>query len=218
MQTEITREFIEQVADAIARDDREFILGEMGGMYPADITTVLYELDTNQTKYLLEILDANIGAEILTDLDSDVRTDFLSNYSSAEVARFIDQMDSDDAVDILNEQSVKVREEVIAHLTDQKLASNIVDLLHYDEDCAGGLMAKEFIKVNINWRVRQCIEEVRRQAEQVEKIYSMYVVNDQDILMGRLSTKSLLLATDNTLIAEIYEPEVISIESYKDEA
>jgi magnesium transporter len=218
MQLEITREFIDQIAEAIARQDQDQIRAAMADFYPADITTVLYELDTEQSKYVLAALDAEVGAEILTDLDSEVRTSFLRHYSSNEIARFIDQMDSDDAVDILNEQSVKVREEVIAHLQDQKLAAHVVDLLHYNDDCAGGLMAKELIKVNVNWQVRQCIDEIRRQAEQVDKIYSVYVVDDQDKLLGRVGVKSLLLANDFTRIADIYDTEVFSIESYKDES
>jgi magnesium transporter len=217
MQVEITREYIDQIEEAIERQDKEFILDSMADMYPADITTVLYELDANESKYVLDLLPPEVGAEILSDLDYDIRTDFLQYFTSQEVARYVNLMDSDDAVDILNEQNVQRREEVIALLENEEKADDILDLLHYEEDCAGGLMAKELIKVNINWRVRQCIEEIRRQAEDVEKIYTVYVVDNRDILVGRVSVKALLLSKDDKLVKDIYSEDVISIESFRDE-
>ncbi|KAA3438621.1 magnesium transporter [Rufibacter hautae] len=217
MQSEITREFIDQIEDAIERRDAEFILSNMEEMYAVDITTVLYELNTEQSKYVMDVLPAEVGAEILSDLDSDVRTNFLKNFTIEEIARYIGEMDSDDAVDLLNEQPVQRKEEIIALLEDQEHVADIIELLHYDEDCAGGLMAKELIKVNLNWRVGQCIEEIRRQAEEVEKVYAIYVVDDRDKLVGRLGMKTLLLSNDHTPISQIYDADVISIESYKDE-
>ncbi|WP_242928394.1 magnesium transporter [Pontibacter vulgaris] len=217
MQVEITREYIDQVEEALERQDNDFILSSMADMYPADITTVLYELDAQQSKYVMDLLPPEVGAEILSDLDYDIRTDFLHHFTSKEIARYVNLMDSDDAVDILNEQSVQIREEVIALLDNEEKAEAILDLLHYEEDCAGGLMAKELIKVNLNWRVRQCIEEIRRQAEDVEKIYTVYVVDNRDILVGRVSVKALLLTRDDKLVKDIYSTDVISIESFRDE-
>ena len=217
MQVEITREYIDQVEEAIARQDNEFILSTMADMYPADITTVLYELDANESKYVMDLLPPDVGAEILSDLDYDIRTDFLQYFTSQEIAKYVDLMHSDDAVDILNEQTVQTREEVIALLDNEEKAEDILDLLHYEEDCAGGLMGKELIKVNLNWRVRQCIEEIRRQAEDVERIYTVYVVDNKDTLVGRVSVKALLLSKDDKLVKDIYNPDVISIESFRDE-
>ncbi len=216
MHVEITREYINEVEEAIERQDKEFILSSMADMYAADITTVLYELDANECKYVMDLLPPEVGSEILSNLDYDIRTDFLQNFTSQEIARYVNLMDSDDAVDILNEQSVQRREEIIA-LLDEDRTPAILDLLHYEEDCAGGLMAKELIKVNLNWRVRQCIEEIRRQAEDVARIYTVYVVDNRDLLVGRVSVKNLLLSKDDVLIKDIYNPDVISIESYKDE-
>lgn len=215
MQTEITREYIEQIEEAIEGRDTAFILSTMEGMYPADITTVLYELNAEESKYLLDLLPAEVGAEILIDLDSDIRVDFLRSLTSKGIAQYVSLMDSDDAVDVLNEQSVQRREEIIALIDNEDKIEDIIDLLHYEEDCAGGLMAKEFVKVNINWRVRQCIEEIRRQAENVERVFVVYVVDDRGVLLGRLQLKNLILANDDTPISEIYDSEVVSIESYK---
>ncbi|MDX5435819.1 MAG: magnesium transporter, partial [Pontibacter sp.] len=173
--------------------------------------------DANESKYVMDLLPPEVGAEILSDLDYDIREDFLDYFTSAEIARYVNLMHSDDAVDILNEQSVQTREEVIALIENEEKAKDILDLLHYEEDCAGGLMAKELIKVNLNWRVRQCIEEIRRQAEDVSRIYTVYVVDNRDVLVGRVSVKALLLSKDDILVKDIYNPDVISIESFRDE-
>lgn len=215
MPTEITREYIGQIEEAITHRNSEFIISSLEELYPADITTVLYELDTDQSKYVLDLLDPEIGAEILSSLDADIRTNFLKSFTSEEVARYVNLMESDDAVDILNEQKVQSREEIISLLDNEEKAADIIDLLHYEDDSAGGLMAKELIQVNANWRVRQCIEEIRRQAENVEKIYAVYVVDDRERLIGRISMATLILSNDDTLIAEITDTDIISIETYK---
>lgn len=215
MPVEVTREYIGLIEEAIEQQNAEFIVSTMEEMYPADITTVLYELDTEQSKYVMDLLDPDVGAEILSSLDADVRTNFLKSFTSEEVARYVNLMESDDAVDVLNEQKVQSREEIISLLDNEEKAADIIDLLHYEEDSAGGLMAKELIKVNVNWQVRQCIEEIRRQAENVEQIYAIYVVDDRDKLVGRIDMKTLILSKDDTPISELFDDDVISVETYK---
>ncbi len=215
MALEITKAFIEEIEEAIERADAAYILSSLEDMYPADITTVLYELNTPQSKYVLDLLEPEVGSEILSGIDPEVRNNFLKSFTSEEIARYVNLMESDDAVDVLNEQKVQVREEVISLLDNEEKAADIIDLLHYEEDSAGGLMAKELVKVNLHWRVRQCIAEIRRQAETVEKVGGVYVVDDKDKLVGRLGLKALILAHDETPITELYDPDVISIESYK---
>ena len=162
----------------------------------------------------MSLLPEQVRADIISDLDTDIRADFLQTYQPSEVAEILDYTDSDDAADILNELPIKMREEVISHVEEPQ---DVMDLLHYDEDCAGGLMAKELVTANINWTVVECIEEIRRQAENVEKIYSIYVIDDNDVLLGRVGIKKLVLNPSNTKVADIYEPDVISVYSYQDE-
>ena len=212
---ELSKEYYEWLEHAIAADEKEAIRQSMEHIYPADVSTLLYEFDTQDSKYVLDLLDIELAAEIISNLDPEIRKKFLKNFTSEEIAEFIDYVDSDDAADILNEQPVITREEVIALMENQEKAGNIVDLLRYEEDCAGGLMAKELIKANVNWRVVQCIEEIRRQAEKVSKFYSVYVVDNQGILIGRVSLKKIILSNDDTLIQDIYEPDIISVETYR---
>ncbi len=216
-QFELTKEFLDRLEQAVEDNNAEFIQQSLENVNSADISAILYELDTLGCKYVFNLLPLEKGAGVLTELDEDVRRDFVKNFEAEELVPYIEEMDSDDAVDILNEQPVRRREEVIARLTDREQSKYIVDLLHYEEDVAGGLMAKELIKANINWTVTQTIEEIRRQAENVSKIYSVYVVNDEDILLGKVSLKRMLLARAGTKIADLYDSDVISVQTFMDE-
>ncbi|AHM59414.1 magnesium transporter [Flammeovirgaceae bacterium 311] len=216
-QFELTKEFLDRIEQAVENGDSEFIQQSLENVNSADISAILYELDTLDCKYVFNLLPVEKGAGVLTELDEDMRRDFVKNFEAEELVPYIEEMDSDDAVDILNEQPVRRREEVIARLTDREQSKYIVDLLHYEEDVAGGLMAKELIKANINWTVTQTIEEIRRQAENVSKIYSVYVVNDDDILLGKVSLKRMLLARAGTKIADLYDSDVISVQTFMDE-
>ena len=190
---EITKENIEFLKTLVASQRSASILEAIEQLHPADITQLLYDFDSESSKYIISLLPYEIGAEIITNLDSDTRRKFLKFYSSEEFVCFIPSMDSDDAADILNEQPVRFREEVLARLTDREMANYLIELLRYEADCAGGLMAKELIKANVNWTVVRTIEEIRRQAENVEKIYSVYVVDDADTLLGRVSLKKIII-------------------------
>ncbi|WP_291721373.1 magnesium transporter [Bernardetia sp.] len=210
----LTQEYLDQFSEAVQNKDNNFITTQTTALHPADISAILDELETDDCHYILGLLPEQVRADIISDLDTDVRADFLKTYQPIEVAEILDYTDSDDAADILNELPIKMREEVIAHV---EAPQNVMELLHYDEDCAGGLMAKEFVKANINWTVVECIEEIRRQTENVEKIYSIYVVDDNDKLLGRVGIKKLVLNPRNTKIADIYEPDIIFVYSYQDE-
>ena len=214
---EPSQEQLQALEVAVESKDGVRIVEEIGELHPADITQLLYDFNSEACKYIISLLPYGTGAEILTNLDPETRRKFLKVYEPAEFVEFLPYMDSDDAVDILSETPVRFREEVISRLSDREMASHIVELLRYEDDCAGGLMAKELIKANINWTVVRTIEEIRRQAENVEKIYSVYVVDDADILLGRVSLKKIILSKSQTLIRDIFEEEIVFIESYRDQ-
>ncbi len=214
---ELTKEFLDLFQVALENRDDEFILQTLEGVNPADISALLDEFETEECHFVLNLLDNKVSAEIISDLDEDIKGKFIMDFSSSEVAQFIEHLDSDDGVDILALIPLKKREEIISLLQNEEKASNILDLLRYDEDVAGGLMAKELIKANLNWTVLQCIDEIRKQAENVEKIYSVYVVDDHEKLIGKVSLKRIILASDAMKISDIYDPDVVSVETYLDE-
>lgn len=210
---ELSKDFAEQLQVAVNDRDDLLIKTSLEGVNPADITETLEEFSSEDSQYVLSLLDVEIGAEIISDLDDDTLKRFLKIYSPKEIAGFIEVMDSDDAVDILNEQSTEVREEIITSLSNQEKIDHILDLMRYDEDVAGGLMAKELIKANVNWTIDQTIEEIRRQGENVTQIFSVYVVDNYNTLLGKVSLRKMLIAKDGTKIKDIFQDEVISVET-----
>ncbi|MEN9656512.1 MAG: hypothetical protein RL311_1499, partial [Bacteroidota bacterium] len=157
--------------------------------------------------------DIKLGAEIITNLDPADRKKFLKNFTSLEIAAFLDLINSDDAVDILNEQPKEISEEIIGQLKDSEQARFVNDLMHYDEDSAGGLMQKELVKINIKQSVIECVEEIRRQAEDIENVHAVYVVDDESILLGRVSLKKIILAKRGSKIADIYTDDIVSVKT-----
>ena len=210
---ELTKEYLEKLQIAINQQDNELIKAEMEELYPADITNILYELTGEESHYLVRLLDKKLGAEIITNLDTDDRKKFLKNFTPQEIAEYVDLLDSDDAVDILNEQPKDISEDIIGLLKDKEQARFVNDLMHYDEDSAGGLMQKELIKINIKQSVTECVEEIRRQAEDVENVNAVYVVDDEIILQGRVSLKKIILAKRGSKIADIYSDDIVSVKT-----
>lgn len=217
MEFELSKEYVERLRQALGEEDAQFVLDSLDGVNPTDISSLLYEFEDDESKYIIGILPIEVGAAVINDLDEDNRIKFLKTFSAEQIAAFLDYLDSDDAVDILNELPFALREQAISHIQDAEQSQYIMELLRYDEDTAGGLMAKELIKANLNWTVVQCIDEIRRQAEDVQKIYSVYVVDNRGKLLGRVSLKKIILSYDRTKIADIYDPEIISVETHMKE-
>ena len=216
MQFELTKEYISELQECLNNNLKADLLNEVNQLHPADIADICDELETEEVVLLYQCLDPEIATDVLVELEEDVREKLLRNLSPKEIAEnFIDNMDSDDAADIMAELSDEKKDEVISAITDIDLASDIVDLLLYPEDSAGGLMAKELIKVRINWTLIQCLREMRKQAEDIEDVYTIYVVDNQDKLIGTLSLKKLLLAPGGATVKDLYFEEIRSVKAYE---
>jgi len=204
VQFELTKYFLAEIRSHIEAANSEFILNEIGNLHPADISDIIQHLSLEEGKFIFDLLDEEKAADSLVELDEDYQEKFLENFSIEEIAEQIDQLDSDDGADILGSLSEDEKDEALSHMQDKELASEIIDLLKYKEDSAGGLMQSEYIQARSNWTVKRCVIELRRQAEDVERVYTIYVVDDNDTLLGILSLKRLLFAQPNALISDLY--------------
>ncbi|MBN3519520.1 magnesium transporter [Algoriphagus lutimaris] len=216
-QFELSKEYLESLRLGIEEENIAFIQDSLEGANVADVAAILDELSMEESIYVLRLLDNQFSADILIELDEDTLTKVLKEMENPEIASLIECMDSDDGADILNLLSLREREEVIGYFTDRQKSEQILELLRYEEDTAGGIMAKEYIRANKNWNVVQTINEIRRQAENVDKIFSIYVVDNKQQLLGRVSLKRIVLASEQTKIEDIYEDEVISVPTYMDQ-
>ena len=208
MQFEVTDELIEKIESLIEQKNDEELLLHLDEVHHADIAEILTDLDLEDATYIVKLLDSVKTSEALMELEEGVRIRILENLSPKEIAEELEEMDTDDAADIISELSEERQQKVISHIEDEEHADNIVELLRYDEDSAGGLMAKELVKVNENWNVTGCMSEMRAQAENVTRVHSIYVVDDRNRLKGRLSLKDLLTAPSKANISDVYIPKV----------
>lgn len=212
---QVTKEFVEEFIELVENRHESDLNTILIKLFPADIAELFNELEVDQAKYVIYLLDKEKKVDVLAELDEDVRGKLLSSFRPIEIAEeFIENMDSDDAADILSELSADVVNEIISNISDQEYSRNLTSLLKYPEDTAGGLMARELIKVNMNWTVGQCTEEIRKQAEEVAKVYTVYVVDDGDTLLGFVSLKRIIIEKASTKISQIYETNVLSADIY----
>ena len=218
MKFELTKEFLQEIIDKIDRQEFELLKTELSELHNVDIAELIEELDEEYGKILFELFEDETSAEILVELDEENRESVLEDLSSREIAEeLIENLDSDDAADIIADLPSEKKVEVLSHIEDIEHASDIVDLLSYPENTAGGLMAKELIKVNEKWAMLRCVREMRKQAEEVDKVYTIYVVDDDDVLLGTLSLKKLLLTPEKTFITNIYNEKVFSVKANSDD-
>ena len=207
----LTEEYLAEIEQLIDNQQDGQLSALLAEVHYADVAEIINELDEDHATYLIKLLDSEKTSETLTELDVDVREAILANLSAKEIAGELDELDTDDAADILGELPKNMVQEVISELEDREHAKHIVDLLRYDENSAGGLMAKELVKVNENWNVLTCVKEMRAQAENVTRVHSIYVVDDEGKLKGRLSLKDLLTTSTKTHISEVYIPKVDAV-------
>lgn len=214
MKFELTNDFINELSALLEQQNNSATLALISNCHPADIAELLDHIDFDNASRLFDLLEDSVAADVLVELEDDLRERLLKSHTPKEIAEeFVENMDSDDAADIISELPENKKQEVLSHLENQEYVSDIVDLLNYDDNTAGGLMAKELIKVNENWSVMRCVKEMRKQAEEVEFVYTIYVVDNNNVLLGTLSLKKLLLTNTKAIISEIMKTDIIKVDA-----
>ncbi len=199
---------IEQLKKYIEQKNNAKIVQLLDGLHAADLADILDRIGFDEALYVIRLLDSDVTADIIAELDDDIKEKILNSLSAKEIAEEVEELETDDAADIIAELPDEKKVEVISHIDDKEHAKDIVELLRYDEDTAGGLMGKEYIKVNENWNVLRSVAEMRKQAEEMDKVHTIYVVDDHDRLKGRLSLKKLLTTSTKTPIKEVYNDNI----------
>ncbi|MDE6264622.1 MAG: magnesium transporter [Paramuribaculum sp.] len=211
---EYTPEYLENIRSIIERGDEEAARSELADLHPADIAELYQELDLEQAEFLYKLLDGDIAADVLMELDEDDRRKLLSNMPAEEIAKqFIDHLDTDDAVDIIQELDEEDRDKILSHIDDVEQAGDIIDLLKYDEDTAGGLMGTEMIVVNENWSMPECIKQMRLQAEDMNEIYNVYIVDNDYRLKGILPLKTLITHPSVSKVKHVMEEDPVAVKA-----
>jgi magnesium transporter len=208
---EYTDEYLEHIRSIIKSDKADEARAELESLHPADIAELYQNLELDEAEYLYRLLDEDTAADVLMELDEDDRMKLLSAMPAEQIAKQIDHLETDDAVDLIQQLDEEDREEILSHIDDVEQAGDIVDLLKYDEDTAGGLMGTEMIVVNENWSMPECIKQMRMQAEDMDEIYYVYVVDDDERLTGVLPLKKLITHPSVSKIKHVMEVDPVSV-------
>ena len=209
----MTKEFINYIKELIEQKDFVLLQDSISKLHPADIAELCIELSIEEARFLYRQLDNERAADALTEMDEDLRNELLEELPSEAIAkRFVNYMDTDDAVDIIRDMDEEKQEEVLSHIKDIEQAGDIVDLLQYDEDTAGGLMSTEMVVVNENWSMPECLKEVRSQAEDMDEIYYIYVVDDDERLCGLFPLKKMVTSPSVSKVKHVMSTDVVSVD------
>ena len=208
IQFQLTNALVEKVEILVEDQNDKDLKTLLNEYHHADIAEILDELDLDDAVYVIKLLDSETTSEILMELDEDIREKVLKNLSSKEIAEEVEELDTDDAADMISELPEARQAEVISQIEDEEHREEIQELLAYDEDTAGGLMAKELVKVYETWTVAGCLRRIRGQAKDVTRVHSVYVVDKQDKLVGRLSLKDLITSKSDQKISDIVKENV----------
>ncbi len=211
---EFTEEYLDNIRAIIAAREDDAAHRELADLHPADIAELYKDLDLEEAEYLYQLLDDDTAADVLMELDEDDRRKLLHDMPAEKIAKqFIDHLETDDAVDIIQELDEEDRDKILSHIDDVEQAGDIIDLLKYDEDTAGGLMGTEMIVVNENWSMPECIKEMRMQAEDMDEIYYVYVVDNDYRLRGVLPLKELITHPSVSKIKHVMEADPVSVKA-----
>jgi len=211
VQFELSIEYLDRLKNAISQQEDEYIKEQLSELYPVDIALILNQLDLEDANYIYDLLEEEQSADVLLEMDEEKREELLATFSTKEIAEQLDNMESDDAADVINQLPEDIQEEVLSQIEDIEQASDIADLMSFEEGTAGSLMAKELVSVYAHETVSACIDEIRRQTESVDVMYAIYVVDDNEKLIGMLSLKKLIISHPLALVEEIYDGDVISV-------
>ncbi len=209
---EFTDEYLHNIRSIIAANDEDGARRELADLHPADIAELYQDLDLNEAEFLYKLLDEETAADVVMELDEEDRRKLLSNMDAEDIAKqFIDHLDVDDAVDLIQELDEEDRDEILSHIDDVEQAGDIIDLLKYDEDTAGGLMGTEMIVVNENWSMPECIKQMRMQAEDMDEVYNVYVIDNDNKLRGILPLKKLITDPSVSKVKRVMEEDPVAV-------
>ena len=209
-----SEEYIKEIQQVIDDKNEQKAKEYLKDLHPADIAELYQALNLDEAEFIYRLLDSEKAADVLMELDEDDRKKLLKRLPNEMIAKqFIDHLDTDDAVDLIRELDEEAQEEILSHIDDVEQAGDIVDLLKYDEETAGGLMGTEMVVVNENWSMPECLKEMRIQAEDMDEIYYVYVVDDDERLKGVFPLKKMITNPSVSKIKHVMKKDPVSVKT-----
>jgi magnesium transporter len=213
---EIDKSDLLRIEKALQADDAELQL-VLKDYHASEIALLFEKLPQEAKERIINILPTDIASEVISEMDEEHRPgELLINLHPEKRSEIVEELDYDDATDIISQLDEDEQQEILEDI-DQDDASSIRALLKYDEDTAGGLMNSEIIKVNINLDKKDALDEIIRQSEEMEEFYTIYVVDDNDILQGILSIKSIIKARADAKVRNLVTKDFVYVKADLDQ-
>jgi magnesium transporter len=209
-------EILKDIRDLIEQRNHGVLVNILVDLHPADISRILNELKKDDRKYLFNLLPTEMASSVLTELDPPIVDQLLEDVSHTKISTLIDQMDSDDAADLISELPDELANRVLDQIP-ADVSEDVKELLLYDEDTAGGIMALEYVAVKNTSTVKQTIKEIRKANEELETIHTVWVVDNKGNLLGNVSLTDLVLAKGKDPIARIMNDDIKSAPTSMDQ-
>ena len=205
---EVDVELVENIAALLEVGQRGMVLNLVADLYPADLAMLLSHLPHERAHVLFRWLPRRQAAEVLAELDDAIRAELLREEQLDHVARLLDALDTDDAADVLADLPDDMALRVLPALEDSE---DVQELLGYDEETAGGIMAAEYVAVPSTMSVADVTEAVRQNAEVVEELFAIFVIDEDGTLEGIVPLKRLLLSPANAGITDVADTDFVSV-------
>lgn len=205
---ELDESVVDDIVALLADGQRGMVLNLVADLYPADVALLLRHLPATEAKQLFRWLPSEVASDTLVELEDAYRADLLEELSTTALTDLLDALDTDDTVDVLADLPDELALQLLPDLKDTE---DLIELLEYGEETAGGLMAREYVSVPPDWTLQEATEEVRRNADAVDEVYTAYVVDADGLLVGVVSLKQLLLSSATVPVRDIMETDFISV-------
>jgi len=205
---EVDAAVVEDISVLLESGQRGMVMNLVADLYPADLALLISHLPFEQAKQLFQWLPVDQASETVAELDDAFRAELLEDLPVRRLTTLLDELDTDDAADVLADLP---DEQALRLLPDLEDTADLTELLDYGEETAGGLMAREYIAVRPYWTLSQATDEVRRHAEDIDEVYTAFVVGDDGTLEGTVSLKQFLLAPGDVPVRDIMERDFIAV-------
>lgn len=206
----IDEELLENIGNLIDNQDSGLLHNMIIDLHPADIAEIINHLKRDDAEYLFNLLDTETASEVVVEIDENLREKILKKIDAEKITDIIDELETDDATDIVSDLPEQVAEHVLENI-DVEDSEDVKELLKYPEDTAGGIMSSDYVYVDENAYVSDAIGEVRKNAEEFEHIYYIYVLSSDKLLKGVVEIKSLLIHPFDKKISSVMEEELIYV-------
>ncbi len=182
-------------------------------LHPSDIADIIEELDRNSQIDFMNTIDEEKAADVFEELEQDVQISLLENLPVHKAADVLEKMPADEAADILDDLDKEKAEELLNEM-EKEASDEVRELMEYPENTVGSLMTTDFIAFKKELTVQQTIEELRKLKPESDSIYYLYVLDNDEKLLGTVSLRDLIVSEPDTKLIDIMNQRVIKLQDY----